>query len=58
MENELEERGAMDWLLDDELLRQWEGVSKEEEEITVRSEGRRLQVEKVQSAPRLVKTQA
>ena len=35
-ENELEERDAMDWLVDDEMVRQWRGVCKEEEEITVK----------------------
>ena len=31
---------AMDWLMDDEMMRHWEDVSKEEEEISVkRSEG-------------------
>ena len=34
----------------DELMRRWEEVNEDEQEITVmRSEGRRLQVEKVQS---------
>ena len=39
-------------VMNDEMMRQWEGVSKDEEEITVkRSEGGKLHVEKVQSAP-------
>ena len=29
----------MDWLEDDEMMRPWEGVSKQEEKITVRNEG-------------------
>ena len=36
MENELEERDAMAWPMDDEMTRQWEEVSNEEEEITVK----------------------
>ena len=41
----------MDCLWDDELMKQWEGVSKDEERINVRrSEGKGLQVENVQSA--------
>ena len=45
----------MDWVMNDEMMRQWEGVSKDEEEITVkRREGGKLQVEKVQRAPELV----
>ena len=31
-----EERGAMDWLMEDELMMQWEEVGQEEEEITVK----------------------
>ena len=39
----------MDRLEDDEMMNQWEDVSKEEEKITVRKmEGKRLQVEGVQ----------
>ena len=29
MESELEERDAMDWLMDDETMRQWEEVGEE-----------------------------
>ena len=40
-------------------MRQWEETSEDEEEITVkRSEGGKLQVEKVQRAPELVDAQA
>ena len=31
MDDELEERDAMDWHEDDEMMGQWEEVSKEEE---------------------------
>ena len=52
---ETEERDAMDWLIDDEMVRQWEEVGKDAEEITLkRSEGGKLQVEKVRSAQELV----
>ena len=35
------ERAAMNWLMDDEMMRHWEDVGKEEEELTAkRSEGR------------------
>ena len=30
MEDELDERDATDWLADDEMMKQWEEVSKEE----------------------------
>ena len=44
-----------DGVMNDEMMRQWEQVSKEDEEITVkRSEGGKLQVETVQGAPALV----
>ena len=36
--------------MNDEMMRQWEEVSKDEEEITVKRGGK-FQVEKVQSAP-------
>ena len=59
MEDELEERDAMDWLMDDEMIRQWEVVSKEEERITrMRGEGRVFKVEGVQSMLETVVTQA
>ena len=35
-ENEPEERDAMDWLMDDGMMRQWEEIGKDEEEITVK----------------------
>ena len=49
----------MGWLEDDEMMRQWEYVSQEEEEkITVRKmEGRRMQVEGAQKVPELLVTQ-
>ena len=49
----------MGWLEDDEMMRQWEDVTNEEEEkITVRKiEGRRLQVEGVQKVLELPVTQ-
>ena len=34
MENVSKERDAMDWLMDDETMRQGEEVSKEEEKFT------------------------
>ena len=44
----------MGWLEDDEMMRQWEDVSQEEEKITVRKmEGRRMQVEGAQKVPEL-----
>ena len=59
MENEPEERDAMQWLMDDELMRQREEASKYDENVTVkRSAGRKLLVEKVQRAPGLVVVQA
>ena len=40
VENE-PERAAMNWLMDDEMMRHWEEVGKEEEELAAkRSEGR------------------
>ena len=55
VENEPEERSAMDWLMNDEIMRRWSEVSKDEEETTVkRCESGKLQVEKVQRAPELV----
>ena len=48
----------MDWLEDDEMMRQWEEVSKEEEKITVsKMEGRNLRVKEVQKAPELLASQ-
>ena len=48
----------MDWLEDDEMTRQWEDVSKEEEKITVRKmEGRSLQVEGAHKALELLVSQ-
>ena len=52
-ENESEERDA-NWLMGDQLMEQWDEVTKDEEEITVE---RRLQVEKVQNTPRPISTQ-
>ena len=43
------------WLMADQLMRQWDEVSEDEEEITVE---RRLQVDKVQIAPAPVAAQA
>ena len=44
VESELDERDATDWLMDDEMIRQWEEVSKGKEQIAMkRSEGRELQ---------------
>ena len=46
-------------LEDDEMMRQWEVVTTEEERITMRrSEGRELKVERLQGVPTLVVTQA
>ena len=41
MENEPEERDVMDWLMDDEIKRQCEEVSKDEEEIILKNKRRR-----------------
>ena len=58
MENKLEERDAVDWLTDDEMMRQWEEVSEDEEEITAkRCDGGKPQAEQVRSAPELVVAQ-
>ena len=49
----------MDWLEDDEMMRQWEEVSKEEEKITLRrNEGRGIKTERVQHVPELMVSQA
>ena len=41
------EGNVMDWLEDDEVMKQWEDVSKEEEKITVsKMEGKILQLKK------------
>ena len=47
MENELEERDAMDWL-EDEMMRQWEEVSTEEKKHGVEKE--RVQTTKRQTS--------
>ena len=36
LEDELEERDTTDWPEDDEMMRQWEEVSKEEVQVTLR----------------------
>ena len=55
VEDDFQEGHAMDWLEDDEMMKQWEDVSNEEEKITVRKmEGKRLQVEGVQKVPELL----
>ena len=41
MENEPEERDAMEWLMYDDLMRQWEEISKYQEKITLKKSGRR-----------------
>ena len=52
VEYELEERHAMDWLEDDEMMKQWEEVSKEEEKTMMkRNEGRVLRMNRVLSVP-------
>ena len=57
-EDDFDEGDVMYWLEDDEMMRQWEDVSKEEENITVRKmEGRSLQVEGVQKVPELLMSQ-
>ena len=49
----------MDWLEHDEMMRQWEEVSKEAERIMMeRSEGRKLKAEGAQTAPELIVPQA
>ena len=41
-----------DWLMDDDVMRQWEEISKDEEDVTVtRSEDGKIQEEMVQSSP-------
>ena len=46
VDNELEERHASDWLMDDQTMRQWEEVGNDEEETAVKkNEGRKTQVE-------------
>ena len=43
VKNEPEEKDAMDWLVDDEMVMQWDKVSEEEEEIAVdKSESRKF----------------
>ena len=45
----------MDWLEDDGMMREWEGVSKEEEKITLRrNEGRGISPGRVQNALELM----
>ena len=44
-ENNLEEGDAMDWLEDDEMMKQWEEVSKDEEKICEEDGGKSLQDE-------------
>ena len=57
VETELDERCAMDWLMDDEM-RQWEEVSKDEEVLDGQEvKDGKLQVEKVRSAPELLEAQ-
>ena len=42
----------MDWLEDDEMMMQWEDVSKEEENVTMRSgEGRAMKADGVLNVP-------
>ena len=36
VENESEARDALDWPVDDELMKQWEEDSEDEEEITLK----------------------
>ena len=49
----------MDWLTDDEMMRQSEEVGKYDEELTVkRSEGGKPHMEKAHSAQQLVVAQA
>ena len=58
VEEECEEGEMMDWLEVDEMMRQREEVSKEDEKITVRKmEGRSLQHEAVQKAPEILVSQ-
>ena len=46
VEDDFKEAVVMDWCEDDEMMKQWEDVSNEEEEIAVRNmEGKRSQVE-------------
>ena len=59
MEDEWDERDAMDGLMDDERMRQLQEVGVEEEKRTVkRNAGREFNVERVQCAPELVMAQA
>ena len=45
---------VMDWNEDDEMARQWEETSKEEEIAKAKMDGKSLQVEGVQVAPELM----
>ena len=55
MADELEERDAMDWLEDEEMMRQWAEVSKEEEKKMLRrNEGRKYKAEGVQYVPEVM----
>ena len=47
----------MDWLEDDEIMKQWEDVSKEEKITMRKMEGKSLQVDGVQKVPDLFVSQ-
>ena len=57
-EDSIEEGDVIDWYEDDEMLRQWEEVSEEEEKIVNRkTEGNGLQIEGVRRVPELLVSQ-
>ena len=59
MQDHLEEGDAIDWLEDDELMRHWAQVSKEEEKIKVRrSAGRNIKFEGVHNVLEQMVSQA
>ena len=54
MEEDIGVGDVLEWYEDDEMVRQWEEASKEEEKIAKgKFEGKSLQVEGVQGAPEL-----
>ena len=55
IEDSFEEGDVTDWYEDDEMMRHWEEVSKEEEKIGTRqTAGNGLQIQGVQRVPQLV----
>ena len=57
-EDDREEEDTTDWLEDDEMMRQWEEVSKDEGKITLKQdEIRNIKCEGVQKVPELMLSQ-